>query len=206
MQCPLCNSHLSQFISPKFYRCHTCFALIKDQIYRLSKEEELARYQLHTHDINDIGYIEFSSPITNYVFLHLISTQKGLDYGSGPSSAISDILQKNNYNIVQYDPFFCANEQVLEDQYDYIISCEVFEHFYNPRLELDGLHRLLHNNGKLLIMTLLYNNKITFDSWFYPRDPTHVFIYTARTIEYIAREWNFEIEVLQDRFICLKKI
>jgi 2-polyprenyl-3-methyl-5-hydroxy-6-metoxy-1,4-benzoquinol methylase len=90
--------------------------------------------------------------------------------------------------------------------YDYVVSCEVFEHFHQPKTEIDRLISLLNQNGCLLIMTILYNDQIDFKTWSYRQDPTHVFIYRKETIEYIASTKNLEIEIITDRFIALRKI
>ena len=89
--------------------------------------------------------------------------------------------------------------------YDYIVSCEVFEHFYHPTPDIDRITSLFKANGALLIMTLLYNDQIDFNMWKYRKDTTHVFIYRKETIEYIANEKKLEIDILTDRFIALRK-
>ena len=81
---------------------------------------------------------------------------------------------------------------------------EVFEHFYQPKLEIDRLISLLNKNGELLIMTWLYDNTIDFRLWNYRNDDTHVFIYRKETFLFIAKKYNLEIDVLTDRFIVLK--
>ena len=134
------------------------------------------------------------------------SENKGLDFGSGTGPVISSMLNKEGYDIAQYDPFFAPDKSALEKMYDYIVSCEVFEHFYHPKKEIDRLASLLNPNGALLIMTLLYDDEMDFDTWFYRKDPTHVFIYRKETIEYIANQKGFEIDVLTDRLIALRKI
>lgn len=204
MVCTLCNTLLKKKIDENFYDCSTCKALVKDKKYYLTADEEKARYQNHNNDINDVGYQKFTSPITNYVLENFTKNNKGLDFGSGTGPVISSELEKNNYTILQYDPYFSPNKNVLKSKYDYIVSCEVFEHFYNPKQEIETLLKLLKNNGALLIMTLLYNDKKDFDAWFYKNDPTHVFIYRKKTFEFIAKTYNLEIAVLTDRFVVLK--
>ena len=144
-------------------------------------------------------------PITNYVLERFLPEHKGLDFGSGTGPVISSMLMKKGYDIVQFDPFFAPGQHVLNSSYDYIVSCEVFEHFFNPKMEIDKLTSVLKVNGMLLIMTCLYNDQIDFKGWNYRNDDTHVFIYRKETIEYIANEKKLEIDVLTDRFIALRK-
>lgn len=205
MICTLCDSKLTKKKDYYYYECDNCKAIVKDKAHYLSANQEKERYESHNNNVNDIGYQNFTSPITNYVINEFSSKQKGLDFGCGTGPVISSMLHKQNYNIVQYDPYFAPNKDALKKTYDYIVSCEVFEHFYNPKEEINKLISLLNNNGVLLIMTLLYNNQIDFNSWFYRKDPTHVFIYRKETIEYIAQKHKLKIVKLTNRFIVLKK-
>ena len=206
MRCTLCLSVLTNKINEQFFNCNTCKAIVKDKKFYLSTEEEKIRYEAHNNDVNDVGYQKFTSPITNYILENYLPKHKGLDFGSGTGPVISSELHKKQYSIVQYDPFFAPDKNTLNNKFDYIVSCEVFEHFYNPKKEIDMLISKLNKNGVLLIMTLLYNENIDFKSWFYKNDPTHVFIYRKETIEFIARTYNLKIEILTDRFIALKLV
>ncbi len=206
MNCPLCETPLTAKIDEQYYDCNSCRAIVKDRKHYVSPEEEKALYLRHNNDVHDVRYQNFTAPITNFVLENLSPTQQGLDFGSGTGPVISKMLQDNNYQIEQYDSFFKDEPRLLKKLYDYIASCEVFEHFHHPQSELDMLSKLLKPGGRLLIMTLLYRDTIDFSKWFYRRDPTHVFIYRKQTIEYIAREWHFGIEEMTERFISLKKL
>lgn len=205
MICTLCDSVLITKKDEQYYNCDHCKAIVKDEHYYLSADEEKARYETHNNDVNDIGYQNFTMPITSYVIEHFSAEHQGLDFGSGTGPVISSMLKKQNYTIAQYDPFFAPDLSLLNKKYDYIVSCEVFEHFHKPKLEIKRLISLLKDKGCLLIMTMLYNEQIDFYSWNYRRDPTHIFIYRKETIEYIAKAYHLEIEMLTDRFIALRK-
>ncbi len=206
MICTLCEAPLTNRKDDYFYKCGICKALVKDRKFYLTSEEEKARYETHNNDVNDIRYQRFTSPITNYVFDNFLPGHKGLDFGSGTGPVISSMLIKKNYNIAQYDPFFANNKNTFDITYDYIVSCEVFEHFHNPKKEIDRLVSILNTNGVLLIMTMLYDDQIDFKDWYYRNDSTHVFIYTKQTMEYIAHENQLKIEVITDRFIVFRKL
>lgn len=206
MICTLCNSPLTHKKDEYYYDCGHCKAIVKDEKFHLSAEEEKAIYELHNNDVNDIRYQNFTMPITNYVIENFLPQHQGLDYGSGTGPVISSMLQKQSYDIVQYDPFFAPRKSVMNRHYDYILSCEVFEHFYKPKVEIDRLIALLKPNGALLVMTLLYNDQVDFKKWYYRNDPTHVFIYRKATIEYISKVHNLKIDVLTDRFIALRRV
>lgn len=205
MNCPLCKSTLTNKKDEYYYNCDQCKAIVKDEKYYITSEEEKARYETHNNDVNDLGYQNFTMPITNYVIENFNTNNKGLDFGSGTGPVISTMLMKKDYNVVQYDPFFTPNHELLNNKYDYIFSCEVFEHFHHPKKEIDKLLSILKSNGTILVMTMLYNDNIDFRGWNYRNDDTHVFIYRKETIEYIAEEWNLEIDVLTDRLIAFRK-
>ncbi|NPD45593.1 MULTISPECIES: class I SAM-dependent methyltransferase [unclassified Lentimicrobium] len=206
MICTLCGSTLIHKIDTNYYDCDICKAILLDETHYLNADEEKAIYEAHINDVTDIRYQDFTSPITHFILENFLAAHKGLDFGSGTGPVISSELMKKGYDIVQYDPFFAPKENLLSHSYDYIASCEVFEHFYQPKKEIDRLVSLLNENGSLLIMTILYHEQISFRNWSYRKDPTHVFIYRKETIEYIADEYKLEIEVITDRFIALRKI
>lgn len=205
MDCTLCGSTLTNKKDAYYYDCDGCKAIVKDVKHYLSHDEEKVVYETHNNDVNDIRYQKFASPMTNYVIEKFLPKHKGLDFGSGTGPVISSMLKKKDYNIVQYDPYFAPDLNVFNNTYDYIVSCEVFEHFYEPKTEIDRLTSLLKSNGALLIMTLLYNDGIDFNTWFYRKDPTHVFIFRKETIAYIENQWKLEIEILTERFIVFRK-
>ena len=205
MICTLCSSPLTNKKDEYYYDCDNCKAIVKDEIYYITADKEKARYETHNNDVNNIGYQNFTMPITNYVKEKFLPEHKGLDFGSGTGPVISSMLMKKGYDIVQYDPFFTPNQNLLNNMYDYIVCCEVVEHFHKPKIEIDSLTSLLNANGVLLIMTMLYNDQIDFKGWNYRNDSTHVFIYRKETIEYIANEKKLEIDILTDRFIVLRK-
>lgn len=205
MNCTLCGSALFNKMDEHYYDCDICRAIIMDDQDHLSAEQEKQIYEAHINDVDDIRYQNFTAPITDFVFENYKPKHIGLDFGSGTGPVISSELKKKNYQIVQYDPFFASNSSLLNNRYDYIVSCEVFEHFYNPKFEIDRLISLLNEKGSLLIMTILHHKEIDFKTWSYRKDPTHVFIYRKETMEYIAKEYCLEIEEITDRFIALRK-
>ena len=205
MICTLCHSELRRKKDAYFYECDCCKALVKDNNYYVTAEEEKERYETHNNDVNDPAYQEFTSPITRYVLENCLPDHKGLDFGSGTGPVISSVLSKEGYDISQYDPFFAPHQEVFNHRYDYIACCEVLEHFHHPKKEIDTLISLLKTNGILLIMTHLFDDKIDFDGWYYQKDPTHVFIYRKETIEYIAKQKELDITIMTNRFMVLRK-
>ena len=205
MTCPLCHTDLQAQADEFYFICDTCGAYVKNSQYYLSNQEEKERYLNHNNDINDVGYQKFTSPITQAIFKNQQKDHLGLDFGCGTGPIISKQLQDNGYRVILYDPFFAPNETYQDHRYDYIFSCEVFEHFHHPKQEIETLLSLLKPNGRLYIMTHIYKHQEDFTSWYYRNDPTHVFIYTEKTVHCIASTYQLELEVLTERLIIMKK-
>jgi len=204
MNCPLCDTKLKLKKNAQFYDCSTCFALVKDAQLYLTPEEEKKHYEKHNNDVNNIGYQNFVSPVTEFILQHQKASDKGLDFGAGTGPVISKMLLDKGFTIEQYDLYFEPIEERLNSKYDYIVCSEVWEHFQRPNKELIQLSKMLNKNGCLIVMTLLYSNEIDFETWHYRLDVTHVFIYRKKTMEYIAEKFNLELELMTDRLIVFK--
>ncbi|MBA1433368.1 MAG: class I SAM-dependent methyltransferase [Epsilonproteobacteria bacterium] len=204
--CPLCENHAEKFYedTQRYYRCSTCEGVFvhRDDLPQADAEKE--RYELHDDDTEDAGYRNFVAPITSNILKDFSKEDKGLDFGAGTSAIISTVLREHSYDIKAYDPYFHNEPQLLTQQYDYIASCEVIEHFYQPKKEFTRLREMLREGGKLYLMTDIYNENIDFASWYYKNDPTHVFLYTAKTFEYIQKAYNFTEVTIEKRLIILK--
>ena len=135
----------------------------------------------------------------------MIISDKGLDYGCGKTAIVEQLLLRKQYNIVGYDPIYYPNENVFDGKYNYITSCEVVEHFYDPAKEFLNLSELLLPKGKLYLKTNLFKEGIEFKNWWYKNDPTHVFFYSEKTLEYIKEEFNFSSLIITDKYIELSK-
>ncbi|WP_237603472.1 class I SAM-dependent methyltransferase [Aequorivita vitellina] len=201
MKCTLCETNLHTMADAYYFVCDSCGAYVKDKKYYLSPEEEKARYLTHENNLDDAGYKKFTSPITEAILKNQNAEQLGLDYGCGTGPVISKQLRDKKFQVNLYDPFFRVNTSYLNHCYDYIFSCEVFEHFHKPKEEIEKLLGILKPGGRLYIMTHIYNSEIDFEGWYYRNDPTHVFIYTFKTMAFIANTYNLKVEVMTDRLL-----
>lgn len=193
MDCTLCETPMNERADEFYFICTCCGAYVMDKRFHLQAAQEKARYEEHNNDVHDEGYQRFTAPITHAVLQQFGPAHAGLDYGCGTGPVITKTLKEKGYKVRLYDPYFHPDPEYLKHQYDYIFSCEVFEHFYAPKTEIEKLLTLLKPDGWLLIMTHLYEDSVDFRQWYYRKDPTHVFIYTEKTLHYIARRYGLNI-------------
>jgi SAM-dependent methyltransferase len=205
MNCTLCNTALKNRLDKHYFICSTCGGIVKDEKYYLTPKQEKSRYEEHNNDVNDTRYQQFTAPITELVIEKFDPTHLGLDYGCGTGPVISKQLKEKGYEVQLYDPYFFPDNEYMNYNYDYIFGCEVFEHFHNPKHEIEKLLNLLKPNGNLIIMTHLYDKSIFFDTWYYRNDATHVFIFTELTIHYLSEKYDLTIERLSERLIVFRK-
>ncbi len=154
--CPLCNGSGELFYRHKkrlYYQCSTCHGIYVDKELIPTPEAEKIRYEEHNNDVENEGYLNFVSPITSTILSKHTQTQKGLDFGAGTGPVIASVLEDNNYSIDLYDPFFHNLPALLTKTYDYIVCCEVIEHFHQPKVEFELLSKLLKPKGKLYCFT-----------------------------------------------------
>ncbi len=205
MLCSLCNgttTNFEVFKDRNYVHCVNCKAILLSSQYFLSPEAEKFRYSLHNNDITDLAYINFVSPITNQVKADFASDAEGLDFGCGTGPVISSELTKSGYSLQLYDPYFKPNSKLLKKQYDFIVCCEVMEHFHEPFREFSLLKSLLKENGKLYCKTRLWEPAIDFKSWHYKNDETHVIFYSEESLQWIRKNIGFtKVQVLPELII-----
>jgi SAM-dependent methyltransferase len=199
--CPLCFGNAIEFFAPKYFECSSCAGVFCAPEYLPNANSEKQRYELHENDIQDAGYNAFVAPLVNAVIQHQQPMQSALDFGAGPSSAVAHNLQKCNFNIALYDPFFHNQPELLQLQYDFIICCEVIEHFHKPNESFEILRGCLQRGGRLYCMTHILTTEVDFEKWYYKNDFTHVFFYRPETLQWIKQHFNFKSLTIANRLI-----
>lgn len=197
--CPLCNSQASFFIGTfgkTYLRCHRCSSVFMHPKDYVNPTKEQSRYESHNNDIHDKRYQKFVSPITKAVEKDFDPQAKGLDFGCGTGPVATHVLnQKGFKNIALYDPYFYNRPEIFEETYDFIMCCEVMEHFYEPQEEFSKLRKMLKPGGQLLCKTRLFlshQNQTDFEKWHYKDDETHVFFYGDKSLAYIKDQMGFK--------------
>lgn len=206
--CPLCSTPADTFFKDSkhhFLICPKCQGIFRDPNQFLSPRNEKERYLHHRNDMEDTGYYQFVLPIINQVKLHMTQGTKGLDFGCGHTPVLSNYLIKEGYDMFVFDPIFFKDDSLMNDQYDFIVCCEVIEHFYHPSQEFQNLFQTLRAKGKLICKTHLFEEGIDFDTWYYKNDPSHVFIYQAETMLWIKNNYLLKDVKINKRVITFTK-
>lgn len=167
----------------------------------ISKEDEKKRYLAHNNDNGHPGHQAFVSPLINKVTEMFDPTSRGLDFGAGEGVIITKLLKDKGLNIVSYDPFFFDRPDLLKQKYDYVVCCEVIEHFYGPAKEFELLKSLLKPGSALFCMTEIFSDKTDFPNWHYKNDLTHRFFYHKKALELIKEKFNFSSLEINGRVI-----
>jgi SAM-dependent methyltransferase len=208
LNCTLCGAaveYLTCFRDNKYYRCTNCRSVMMDSAGHLPPEVEKNRYDQHNNDVDDPGYRSFVKPLVEIVLKKYTPEARGLDYGAGPGPVAAVILKEKGFKIDLYDPYYWDNRELLDKKYDYIICCEVIEHFSNPAKEFRLLRSLLLPRGSLVCMTEIYNRDIDFEQWYYKNDPTHVFFYAPRALSWIKKEYGFTELTVEKRLVHFER-
>jgi 2-polyprenyl-3-methyl-5-hydroxy-6-metoxy-1,4-benzoquinol methylase len=215
MYCHICEQKTLTFVDEKtnirYYHCKLCEYIFKSSECHQDFDTQKERYNLHTNNEEDSGYIAYFQRFLDFVLPKIdISnpyTIKALDFGCGASSILSIMLQKEGIACDYYDPIY--HPSLDENQmYNLIVSTEVFEHLHHPKEVFESLINRLEKGGYLAIQTQFHSNDIaSFKKWYYHQDATHIVFFTAKTFEILVRQYH--CKVLADNhknMIILQKI
>ncbi len=220
--CPLCSNPAINFFTQtekvnwqlygkdphqekelKFFQCQTCELVFKDAKVHLSPILEKERYLQHNNLFGDEKYEKFLSQVVDSLVPKLAPNAEGLDYGCGSAAVMGELFQRKGYACDSYDPLFKNETRLLEKQYDFVSACEVVEHFYSPAEGFQKLFSILKNGAWLAVRTEC--PPAQFKTWWYHNDPTHVSFYSRKTFEWIANEFNAQLEFHSPEIVLFKK-
>jgi SAM-dependent methyltransferase len=163
---------------------------------RIPFDREVARYNEHSNDPADAGYLDFLAKLANPVIERVPPGANGLDYGCGQTPALEKLLTNNGRPTASYDPVYHPKHWLLKDaHYDFITMSEVLEHVHEPLRLLSRLRDLLRPRGVLGVMTQFVPGDAEFADWWYRRDSTHVCFYCERTMRWVAANFGWTLEL-----------
>ena len=208
MKCNICNCDTNVFedsqLQKQYHSCQNCDCISLDTQYHLSLEKENSLYNNHQNSLENQGYVQMFEDFLDYFWNDLTCKDKSLDFGSGPTPVLSQLLHKRNVQVDCYDKFYQPIKCFENQTYDFITSTEVFEHLNNPLETLRLLTKHLRPKGILAIMTLFHqNDQAHFLTWWYRRDPTHITFYTPKTLEILAHKCGLDVVKTDEKRIAV---
>jgi 2-polyprenyl-3-methyl-5-hydroxy-6-metoxy-1,4-benzoquinol methylase len=188
----------------RYQWCAACGSIQRHPGDLPTPQVELTRYREHHNEPDNADYRSYldrfmRSAITPYA----PAGCRLLDFGSGPSPVLADMLRHEGYRVTIYDPFFAPDAAVPgagRDAWDAVVMLEVIEHLHDPRGELARLRSQLVGDGLVILRTGVFDARDPatdpaaperFLAWWYRRDPTHVFFLTPRTIEWLTTTFGW---------------
>ena len=197
--CKVCNSPTEELVDKQmkvtYDVCHNCDFISKQESYHLSEEEEHGRYSLHNNFPDNEGYVNIFNNMIDIHVRPLKDVKTILDFGCGPYPTLKILLERLDYKVSIYDPYFETNLEYRNQKYNLITTTEVIEHMVDPIKELEHMLELLEDKGYLLIMTLFREmDQERFLTWWYRRDKTHISFFNETTFKYLQNKFNL-IEV-----------
>lgn len=199
-KCKVCKGVTTQWVIGKkhttYHYCSNCEFLSKDSSHQITSEEELKIYNYHFNSIEDSSYVAYFNHFIETSILPFVSEGKfGLDFGSGPSPVLAQLLMRDyGYAMDIYDLFYAPEKVYLGQKYDLITCTEVIEHIPSPLETFETFKDLLQTEGTLAVMTQFHPNNVDdFKVWHYMRDNSHISFFTPKTLEIIADKIGLKV-------------
>ena len=210
--CKLCQASTTSITDTKkelvYYRCESCGFVSLDDKYMIDKIEEKSKYDQHNNSLENEGYVQmFEDFIDLGIEPYRNNIQTALDFGSGPTPVLAELLERRGLVVDIYDLYY-APKKVYEDKmYDLITSTEVFEHLCKPLDSLELLAKHTKHNGYIVLMTKFPpKDDKEFLSWWYRRDPTHISFFTPKSFEVMAKKVGLKIlKIINKNIVVLQR-
>ncbi len=193
MKCPICQNMTESFTDSAkdilYHECSVCQYIYKSPDIHPDLEQQKIRYDLHENDPEDEGYRAYFQRFLDFV-LPVVGNSGGraLDFGSGESDLLAQMLSKHRYRTLSYDPIYRPDDY-KKFRYNLIVSTEVFEHLSTPLHTLKALASLLEEGGYIALQTQFRpHDREGFLDWYYRLDPTHIGFFAAKTLRYAAQK------------------
>lgn len=178
-----------------YFHCTHCGFLQTEKPYWLK--------EAYTESINisDTGLVRrniWLSSVTAIVSSLLLSkNMKGLDYGGGYGLFVR-LMRDKGFDFAWDDPwtenlFARGFEYVSGEQVDLVTCFEAFEHFENPRKEIESI---LKRGNNILFTTQLLPEPIPHPEnwWYYDlENGQHVSFYAKKTLNYLAKHYDLHL-------------
>lgn len=208
--CPLCreegNEEFHQDKRRNYVVCRNCQLVFVPSGQYISEADEKSAYDHHQNSPTDPDYRQFLSRLFLPLQDRLDPNSQGLDFGSGPGPTLSIMFEEIGHTVTIYDYFYAKDPVALQQTYDFITATEVVEHLHDPATILPQLWTLLKPGGYLGLMTKLVRDQEAFATWHYKNDLTHVCFFSRATFEWLADQWQAELEFFHNDAMLFRKM
>ncbi|MFT5450655.1 MAG: 2-polyprenyl-3-methyl-5-hydroxy-6-metoxy-1,4-benzoquinol methylase [Enterobacterales bacterium] len=208
--CPLClNTALEPYVEDNkrsYLKCLNCELISVPGEYLLTDVEEKAEYDQHQNDPDDDGYKQFLSRAFDPLVSRISKNSEGLDFGCGPGPTISVMADTLGIKVSNYDLYYFHDTELLNKKYDFITMTEVIEHVNDAKALLEQLDKILKQKAILAVMTKRVIDKENFRHWHYKNDPTHIRFYSIKTFQWIAENFNWQLEIVNKDVVFFTKL
>lgn len=198
--CPACIQKMNYTFSARllskydvsYYKCLNCGLLQTEKPYWLDEAYGSAIASL------DVGLVQrnqkLSGTVSKFVSAYFDPLAKYLDFAGGYGLFVR-LMRDKGYDFYRYDKY-CENifaeyfdEPTLSDEllhFELVTAFEVFEHVYDPVVELVQLFKL--TDTVLFTTELIPSGINNIDDWWYfvPETGQHITFYTELSLQKIA--------------------
>jgi SAM-dependent methyltransferase len=174
--------HAGQLIR---YECPNCDVVFGDLRFLNLSKEEIKQDYLDLYSFYNEGD---TTKYIYYIFKHcsLPVDKKYLDYACGKWNTHIQLLQKEGYDIVGYDPFVNNNESIKDQKYDFVLSNNFIEHLTNPYEDIKDMLKMLKKDGKLIFLSPCIEYVIEYTHY-------HTLFLKGKSLEILCNNLNLRL-------------
>ena len=209
LSCRLCSAEsIYQFSKKflnkydvKFYKCGECESLQTEKPYWLKESYDDWLTKFDTGVYSRVS----KSILVSFTICKLFKLKNILDYGGG-DGLFCRIMRDYYFNCFSYDKFSknIYSRVFVKENFntpDLVTSFEAVEHFSHPAEEFSQIFK--SKPRMLLLATGIYENHD--HNWDYLEADTgqHIFFYSKKSMEFIAKKYNYNITFLESGFILM---
>lgn len=188
------------------YQCPYCEVIFgPDKMLELTSQQLGEEYEWHYK-----VYSEGDSTEQELKAFHCLKPSKTglyLNYGAGSWSHSVEVLRREGWNVLAYEPHGSASQseshvitskdELSKMKFDGIFSNNVIEHLRHPIQELSAMLQLLKDNGRMAHATPCFE-------YLYEYTRFHLYFFLGKSFSIVAEQSGLEVEdfVNQGEFMC----
>lgn len=206
MNCKICNDTTKLIFKTKvlskynacYFQCNKCQFIQTEDPYWL---DEAYNHAITKLDIGLISRnINFSNITEKILINHFNPHNKFLDFGGGYGIYVR-LMRDKGFDFYRYDiycqnlfaEFFDITDISIDTKFEVLTAFEVFEHFIDPKKELE---KMLDYSSNIIFSTELqpYDN-ITPQNWWYliPETGQHISLFSYNSLVKLAMRYKLNI-------------